>query len=114
MTLTLYGIKNCDSVKKARKWLDKHNLAYVFHDFRDHGLDQKTLSSWLTTLGVEQVINKRSTTWKQLDDIDKQKVLAGKALAITLANPTLIKRPVLDTGETLLVGFSEENYSQLT
>ncbi len=113
MTHTLYGIKNCDSVKKARKWLEQHNKPYVFHDFREQGLDKKTLSKWLSEIGTEKLINKRSTTWKQLGNEDQQRILSGNALAITLANPTLIKRPVLDTGDQLLVGFSEASYSQL-
>lgn len=109
----LYGIKNCDTVKKARKWLESQNIAFEFHDFREHGLDAATLANWLEALGTETLINRRSTTWKQLSESEREAVMAGEALAITLANPTLIKRPVLVTPSEVAVGFSDKRYAEL-
>ena len=93
--LTLYGIKNCDTVKKARHWLEAHGIAYQFHDFRQDGLEQKRLQSWIKALGWEAIVNKRSTTWRNLADKDKAISDAQQAVKLLLANPTLIKRPVL-------------------
>ncbi len=111
--LTLYGIKNCDTVKKARKWLEANQVAYQFHDFREDGLDAPLVQSWLQELGAETLVNKRSTTWKQLSDAEKAQALSDKAPALICQQPTLIKRPVLDTGEQRHVGFKAEHYQSL-
>ncbi len=109
----LFGIKNCDSVKKARKWLEHHNIAHEFHDFRGQGLSKDKLQQWLDTVGPETLINTRSTTWKQLNDNDKALAMSKTATAVILANPTLIKRPVLESGDTTTVGFNEDSYNQI-
>ncbi|MDH3355276.1 MAG: ArsC family reductase [Chromatiales bacterium] len=107
---TLYGIKNCDTVKKARKWLESQEMEYSFHDFRTDGLTKEMIDHWFNSVDWESLVNKRSTTWRQLDDAQKEKLGEQNAAALLLENPTLIKRPVLENGETVLVGFSEENY----
>ncbi|MCK4865161.1 MAG: ArsC family reductase [Gammaproteobacteria bacterium] len=111
--LTLYGIKNCDTVKKARRWLEDHGVEYQFHDFRQDGLDKKLLTSWVDTLGWETLVNKRSTTWRNLSDKDKAISTNQQASKLLLANPTLIKRPVAEKNKTLLVGFKESEFKQL-
>ena len=111
--LTLYGIKNCDTVKKARCWLDDHGVEYQFHDFRQDGLDKKQLSGWIENLGWESIVNKRSTTWRNLSAQDKTISSNAQAIKLLLANPTLIKRPVVENNKTLLVGFKESEFEQL-
>ena len=108
--ITLYGIKNCDTVKKARKWLDERNIDYTFHDFRVDGLDTEQVENWLSELGADAVVNKRSTTWKQLTESQKEQALSDDAAALICENPTLIKRPLLDTGESRHLGFKADNY----
>lgn len=110
---TLYGIKNCDTVKKARRWLEENNLEYQFHDFRADGLEQQQVQQWLAELGNGVLVNKRSTTWKQLDEAQKEQALSDGAAALLCEHPTLIKRPVLDTGDQRQVGFSADNYQAL-
>ena len=110
---TLYGIKNCDTVKKARKWLDENTIAYQFHDFRSDGLDRKLLSKLEASLGWENMLNRRSTSWRQLDDKQKDDLSLAKAIILMLETPTLIKRPVLDTGEQILIGFKLDDYQKL-
>jgi Spx/MgsR family transcriptional regulator len=109
----LYGIKNCDTVKKARKWLDEHEVAYEFHDFRDGGLNPIQLREWVGELGWEVLVNKRSTTWRNLPDETKENMDEMLALAVMEDQPTLIKRPVLVTASKTLVGFSEKTYQSL-
>ena len=112
--LILYGIKNCDSVKKAKKWLKDNGHEFQFHDFRVDGLAQHRLNEWLSQLGWEILLNKRGTSWRTLPDKEKENLDASKAEALMLENPTLIKRPVLQAGELLLVGFDSNIYhSQL-
>ncbi len=111
--LTLYGIKNCDTVRKARKWLDQHGVDYQFHDFREDGLDSDRLQQWLDELGWETVINRRSTSWKALSPEVRETMDQQVALREALAAPTLIKRPVLDTGEARHLGFSAANYQKI-
>lgn len=113
MTPTLYGIRNCDTVKKARKWLESQGIDYRFHDFRVDGLEPATLSEWTAAQGWEALLNRRSTSWRQLDDNAKTGLDGARAQALMLHQPTLIKRPVLDTGERILVGFSEAAYRDL-
>ena len=110
---TLYGIKNCDTVKKARKWLDENTIAYQFHDFRSDGLDTNLLTRLEARLGWENMLNRRSTNWRQLDDQQKDDLSLAKAITLMLETPTLIKRPVLDTGEQMLIGFNLDDYQKL-
>lgn len=109
---TLYGIKNCDSVKKARKWLESRAIDYQFHDFRQDGLHKSLLQRWVKELGWETLVNKRSTTWKQLDSSTRDTMTESSAITTMLEHPTLIKRPVLDTGTELHVGFSPADYAE--
>ena len=102
----LYGIKNCDTVRKARKWLDAHNIEYTFHDVRSDGLDKKDLSAWVKSAGWETLLNRRGTTWRQLPDTAKAETGAAHLLALVLAQPALIKRPVFEVAGEILVGFT--------
>lgn len=111
--ITLHGIKNCDTVKKARRWLDDHGIEYIFHDFREDGLDPKALQEWLGELGWEQLLNRRSTTWKQLSPERRDSMDAAAAKEAILEQPTLIKRPLLDTGHERFVGFSADRYQTI-
>lgn len=110
---TLYGIPNCDTVKKARTWLEQQNIEYRFHDFRKDGLDEEQVQQWLESLGWETLVNKRSTSWKALDEEQRKSMDSAAAKAAILESPTLIKRPLLDTGKSLNVGFKAEQYQQL-
>lgn len=110
----LYGIKNCDSVKKARRWFDGHGLAYEYHDFRDDGLSAKQIKTWLAQVGADRLINRRSTTWKQLSAAEQQQLDSAASVALLEQYPTLIKRPVLVIkGHNIKVGFSEQDYNSL-
>lgn len=109
--ITVYGIKNCDTVKKARRWLETNGVAFQFHDFRVDGLDEATMNNWLKYVSWETLLNKRSTTWQQLDDFRKERLDQAIAIELMLANPTLIKRPVLTNHSTCLVGFKEADYA---
>lgn len=109
---TLYGIKNCDTVKKARKWLEEHDVDYKFHDLRVDGLTIEMIEHWFIAAGWQTLVNKRSTTWRQLDKDQKAGLNEQSAAKLLLANPTLIKRPVLNNGHDILVGFSEDSYLQ--
>jgi Spx/MgsR family transcriptional regulator len=113
MMTILYGIKNCDSVKKARKWLEQNEIDYKFHDFRSDGLSEAQVSAWIDILGWEALVNKRSTTWKALDENVKNTMDTKKATAAILASPTLIKRPLLATKNLLNVGFKDSDYQAL-
>ena len=111
--ITVYGIKNCDSVKKARRWLENHSVDYSFHDFRADGLQQQLLEEWLRQVEYTALLTTRSRTWKELSAEQRDNMQREKALQLMLDYPTLIKRPVLDTGNTLQVGFSEPRYAEL-
>lgn len=111
--MKLYGIKNCDSVKKARKFLAQHNADYEFHDFREEGLSEAQLRQWLKQQPLDVLLNKRSTTWKQLADDVKSNLDEESAIQIMLSQPTLIKRPVLEANNELLVGFKDSSYQAL-
>lgn len=111
--IILYGIKNCDSVKKARLWLDKHEVSYQFHDFRADGLSAEQLDLFIKQVGWENLLNKRSNSWRQLDDQQKANLNAEKAAYLMLDNPILIKRPVLQANAQILTGFNVENYQTL-
>ena len=111
--IIMYGIKNCDTIKKARKFLDANNIEYEFHDFREKGLNPIQLRSWINELGWEKLINKRSTTWRNLPDETKENMDETLALVVAEEQPTIIKRPVLELQDQILVGFSEKTYSKL-
>lgn len=111
--MILYGIPNCDTVKKARKCLETANINYTFHDFRKDGLTEEKLKTWLNDVGLDLLTNKRSTTWKQLSDDQKNNWSEETSIAIFLENPTLIKRPVLETEKETLIGFKEAEYKNL-
>jgi Spx/MgsR family transcriptional regulator len=113
MPLTMYGIKNCETMKKARAWLTANGVEYQFHDYKKDGIDRKRLESWCKKVGWEALLNRAGTTYRKLPDQDKQALDAGKAVALMLAQPSLIKRPVLDLGHGhLLVGFKPEAYDE--
>ena len=109
--MILYGIKNCDTVRKARRWCDANDIEITFHDFRADGLNEDTIQGWLNAVSWEALLNKRSTSWRQLDDPRKEQLNQANAIALMLDNPTLIKRPVLDDGTVCLVGFKEADYA---
>ncbi|MDB6063132.1 MAG: ArsC family reductase [Verrucomicrobiaceae bacterium] len=113
MSATLYGIKNCDTVKKARQWLDQHHIEYRFHDFRSDGLQLQQTQTWLDEIGIDTLLNKRGTTWKQLDENLRAQVTADNVAALMIEHPALIKRPVLDIGHQRFVGFSEKTYRDI-
>ncbi|MDM3872220.1 ArsC family reductase [Porticoccus sp. W117] len=108
--ITLYGINNCDTVKKARRWLEENGIDYRFHDFRVDGLTANQVTDWSQQLGWETLVNKRSTTWKQLDETERATMDANSSINAMVEHPTLIKRPVLDNNGELLVGFKPETY----
>ena len=112
MTTTLYGIPNCNTVKKARAWLDSHGVAFVFHDYKKAGVDETRLRDWVARLGWERVLNKSGTTFRKLPDSDKAGLDAERAVAVMLAHPSAIKRPILEGDNTLVAGFSPEAYAQ--
>jgi arsenate reductase (glutaredoxin) len=108
MMITVYGIPNCDTVKKARSWLDSHGIAYVFHDFRRNGLEASTLAAWCAAVGWEPFLNRAGTTFRALADADKQGLDAQKAQRLMLGQPSMIKRPVVQYQGGLLVGFKPD------
>ena len=107
---TLYGIRNCDTVKKARAWLDARGVAYDFHDYKTAGIDGGRLTAWTGELGWEKLLNRAGTTFRALPEAEKQGLDAGRAVALMLAQPSMIKRPVLDLGDRRLLGFSDALY----
>ncbi len=112
MTITIYGIKNCDTMKKARGWLDGHGVEYAFHDYKSAGIDRERLERWCKTVGWETLLNRAGTTFRKLPEKDKQELDAVRAMALMLEQPSMIKRPVLDLGGgELLVGFKPDAYS---
>ena len=112
--IKLYGIPNCDTVKKARVWLTENDFAYEWHDFKKQGLSAEIVEQWLTMIDWQQLINKQGTTWRKLDEASKASVIdAASATAIMLTNPSVIKRPVLDHAGKISVGFKAEIYSSL-
>ena len=111
MSIAMYGIENCDTMKKARAWLDKNGVAYAFHDYKTAGIERERLERWCKAVGWETLLNRAGTTFRRLSDKDKQVSDAKKAIALMLAQPSMIKRPVLDLGrDRLLVGFKPELY----
>jgi len=113
MAVTIYGIKNCDTMKKARTWLDQKGVAYDFHDYKKAGIDRATLEGWAKQVGWEVLLNRAGTTFKKLPEADRQGIDEKKAIALMLAQPSMIKRPVLDVGGKLLVGFKPEAYEKI-
>jgi arsenate reductase len=112
MTITIFGIKNCDTMKKARAWLDKAGVGYAFHDYKSAGIERERLERWAKKVGWETLLNRAGTTFKKLPDKDKTGLTEKKAIMLMLAQPSMIKRPVLDLGGgKLLVGFKPEQYS---
>jgi arsenate reductase len=112
LTITIYGIKNCDTMKKARAWLDGHGVAFDFHDYKTAGIARDMLKQWSDEVGWETLLNRAGTTFKKLPDADKDGLNERKALALMEAQPSMIKRPVLDLGGKLLVGFKEDVYAR--
>ncbi|MBB1382495.1 ArsC family reductase [Shewanella frigidimarina] len=108
--MTLYGIKNCDTVRKARKWLEAEKIDYTFHDFREDGLNETMVTQWADVVGWETLFNKRSTSYRGLTDAEKTDITQDKAIALMVQHPTLIKRPVLVNNDKLLVGFNLAQY----
>jgi arsenate reductase (glutaredoxin) len=108
MTVTVYGIPNCDTVKKARVWLDAAKVAYAFHDYKKAGIDAAALNRWADAVGWEPLLNRAGTTFKKLDDADKADIDRGKAIPLMIANPSMIKRPVVEGAGALLVGFKPD------
>ncbi len=109
--ITIYGIRNCDTMKKAWTWLDAKGLAYTLHDYKKAGIDKATLESWAKQVGWEVLLNRAGTTFKSLPENNKQNLTEKKAIALMQANPSMIKRPVLDVGGKLIVGFKPEIYA---
>jgi arsenate reductase (glutaredoxin) len=114
MSVTLYGIPNCDTVKKARAYLDLRGIAYAFHDYKKAGVDAARLQRWVKEVGWETLLNKAGTTFKKLPDADKLNIDEDKAIALMIANPSMIKRPVVEGGQKLLVGFKPDVYDLAT
>ena len=111
MPITIYGIKNCDTMKKARAWLDKRGVDYTFHDYKTAGIERAQLEEWAKKVGWDTLLNRTGTTFRKLPDKDKNGIDGKKAIALMLAQPSMIKRPVLDLGRgKLLVGFAPETY----
>ncbi|WP_210255199.1 ArsC family reductase [Ancylobacter pratisalsi] len=111
MAVTIYGIKNCDTMKKARAWLEGHGVAYAFHDYKTSGIDAAHLREWTGKVGWEVLLNRAGTTFRKLSEADKADIDEAKALRLMQAQPSLIKRPVLDAGGKLFVGFKPDIYA---
>jgi arsenate reductase len=108
--IKMYGIRNCDTVKKARAWLDARGVSYDFHDYKIAGIDEQRLRVWAAELGWEKLLNRAGTTFRKLPDADKEGLDEDKAIGLMLAQPSMIKRPVLDLGDRRLIGFREEEW----
>ena len=111
--ITLYGINNCDTIKKARQWLKEHAIEYTFHDYKKLSIDKPTLKTWCNELSYQALLNTRGTTWRKLDDSTKADMNEEKAIDIMLNNTSIIKRPLLDTGLTKILGFDKSQYETL-
>jgi len=111
MGTTIYGIPNCDTMKKARAWLEAHDVAYEFHDYKISGIDRATLEKWAQVVGWEVLLNRAGTTFRKLPESAKTGLTEARAIKLMMEQPSMIKRPVLEHGRKLLVGFSEERYS---
>lgn len=113
MSVQLYGIRNCDTMKKAWTWLDAHGVAYDFHDYKKEGVARETLEDWVGRLGWETLLNRAGTTFRKLPEAERAELDAEKAIALMLAQPSMIKRPVLKAGEQIQVGFRPDAYAAL-
>ena len=111
--VTVHGLKTCDTTRAARRWLDARGVIYTFHDVREDGLTQAQVDGWVKQLGWEKVLNKASTTWRELPESEKSGLDSRKAIALLLAHPTLVKRPLLDRGGKLSLGFKPADYATL-
>ena len=111
MAVTIYGIKACDTMKKARTWLDDHGVKYAFHDYKVKGIERAVLEGWTEAVGWETVLNRAGTTFRKLPEADKTGLDEAKAIELMLAQPSMIKRPVLDVGGKLIVGFRPDAYA---
>ncbi len=111
-TITIYGIKTCDTMKKARAWLEQHGIAYAFHDYKAAGIERGRLEGWAKLVGWETLLNRAGTTFRKLPDKDRDAVTEKKAIALMLDQPSMIKRPVLDVGGKIIVGFKPETYEK--
>jgi arsenate reductase len=111
MPIVVYGIKNCDTMKKARAWLEQRGIEYVFHDYKTQGLDRARLERWIAAVGWEALLNRSGTTFRKLSEADRAGLDERRALALMLAQPSMIRRPVLESGRRVLVGFRPESYS---
>ena len=112
-TVTIYGIKNCDTMKKARAWLDAHGVVYGFHDYKSAGIERSVLEGWVRKTGWETLLNRSGMTFRKLPEKDKEGVTEKKAIALMAAQPSMIKRPVLAIGGKLVVGFKPEQYETI-
>ncbi|CAH1658411.1 Protein YffB [Hyphomicrobiales bacterium] len=110
--LSIYGIKNCDTMKKARSWLDDHGIAYTFHDYKADGIDSAHLKAWIKAVGWEKLLNRAGTTFRKLPEGERADLTEEKAMALMLSQPSMIKRPVVTVGGSLLVGFKPEEYEK--
>jgi arsenate reductase len=110
--VTIYGIKNCDTMRKARAWLDQHGVGYAFHDYKAEGVERDVLQGWARAVGWETLLNRAGTTFRKLPDADKANLSEKKAIALMREQPSMIKRPVLDVGGELIVGFKPEIYAK--
>ena len=113
MGTTIYGIKNCDTMAKARRWLDEHGVAYGFHDYKTEGVSREVLESWVSKVGWEVLLNRAGTTFKKLPEADKTGVDQAKAVSLMLAQPSMIKRPVVEHPGGLLVGFKPDQWEAI-
>lgn len=113
MTVTIYGIKNCDTMKKAFAWLEGHGVAYTFHDYRKDGVGRDRIEKWCDAQGWETVLNRSGTTFRKLPDEAKSDLDEAKAIELMLAQPAMIKRPVIETGSAIEIGFKPERYAAL-
>ncbi|NKM97007.1 ArsC family reductase [Rhizobium leguminosarum] len=111
MAVTIYGIKNCDTMKKARNWLEEHSVAYEFHDYKALGIDLAHLETWIDQAGLDTVLNRAGTTFRKLPDAERENLSREKAIQLMLDQPSMIKRPVLEVESKLLVGFKPEIYA---
>ena len=111
MSITMYGIKNCDTIKKARAWLEGSGVAYDFHDYKSAGIDEPRLRGWAKEVGWERLLNRNGTTFRKLPDADREAITEAKAIALMLDQPSMIKRPVLEADGSLLVGFDADRYA---
>jgi len=109
--LIMYGIANCDTIKKARTWLDDHAVAFAFHDYKTAGIDRPTLEGWIAEHGWETLLNRAGTTFRKLSEAERTDLNAGKAILLMMAQPSMIKRPVLDLGDRRIVGFQPDAYA---